>query len=104
MNRASVRIRSTMKGKRVFLHKILRIANLPQDMDPHRFYLQWYGVDSCAIERHKGILRFDETEIRMLTEQGVLVVSGERLTLENLSESAAQISGKIDALSVERKS
>ena len=82
----------------------MKIADLPQDLDPHRFFVQWYGLDALSIERHKGILRFGSSEIRFLTEQGVLTINGEDLTLQKLTESEANVFGRILCLSVEAKS
>lgn len=82
----------------------MNAAELPQDLDPHRFFVQWYGADECLIERHRGILCFEDERIRVETEQGVLCVSGHGLSLETLTDTQLKISGQIIVLSIEAKS
>ena len=98
------RICFSMKRERKMLHGFLRFTGLGQDLDPHRFYLQWYGTDECVIERHLGILCFDGTCVRLRTEQGTLTVTGENLSLFELTASEAKVTGRIGSLSVEGKS
>ena len=93
-----------MKKKRMILRRILNAAGLPQELDPQRFFAQWYGDDECLIEQHRGILCFDGSCIRLATAQGVLRVNGDSLTLEALTESRAKVTGRITALSLEGKS
>ena len=93
-----------MKPKRRFLRRILEIADLPQDMDASRFFVQWYGADECLVEQHRGILCFDARSVRLQTDQGILNISGDALELNALSESRARITGTIRALSIEVKS
>lgn len=98
------RICFSMKRERKMLHGFLRVTGLGQDLDPHRFYLQWYGTDECVIERHLGILCFEDTRVRLKTEQGVLTVAGENLSLFELTATRAKVTGRIESLIVEGKS
>ena len=82
----------------------MRSADLPQELDAHRFYVQWYGNDECLVEQHRGILLFDGDTIRFQTDQGVLRVTGDSLELEALTESRAKVNGQIGSLSIEAKS
>ncbi|MBR4906030.1 MAG: YabP/YqfC family sporulation protein [Clostridia bacterium] len=93
-----------MKRKRLILRRVLKAAELPQDLDAHRFFVQWYGSNECLVEQHRGILCFDGHLIRFQTEQGVLNVAGEALVLDALTDSRAMINGQIQTLSIEAKS
>lgn len=93
-----------MERKRRWLRHILKTADLPQELDARRFFVQWYGTDECLVEQHRGILCFDDTKVRLLTDQGVLCVSGDSLALEALTESRAKITGRLLTLSIEDKS
>ena len=93
-----------MKKKRKHLHALLRAAELPQDLDPHLIAVRWIGGTDLLIEQHRGILRFDEGEIRFASEQGTLTVAGGGLNMERLSETSALICGDIRSLSIEEKS
>ncbi len=77
---------------------------LPQDLDPHLFFVQWFGGEECLIEQHRGILRFESQRIRFATEQGAIEIEGELLEIERLSESRALVRGGIRSIALEAKS
>ena len=93
-----------MRTKRKHLHRLLRAAELPQDLDPHLLAVRWIGGTDLLIEQHRGILRFDAEEIRFASEQGTLSVQGTTLQMDCLTESSALIFGTIRTLSFEEKS
>ena len=86
------------------MRRVLKTAELPQDLDANRFFVQWYGSTECLVEQHRGILCFDGDLIRFQTDQGVLSVSGNALVLDTLTDSRAMINGQIQTLSIEAKS
>ena len=86
------------------MRNVLRTAELPQELDASRFFVQWYGSNECLVEQHRGILCFDDELIRFQTDQGVLNVAGEALVLDALTDSRAMINGQIYTLSIEEKS
>lgn len=104
MDRSSFGISCTMKHERKLFGKLLRATGLPQDLDPHRFFVQWIGGAECLIEQHRGIVCFGKDGIRFQTEQGTLCVEGENLELLKLSETRAIVRGPIRAVSVGGKS
>ena len=93
-----------MSKKRKHLHRLLRAAELPQDLDPHLISVRWIGGTDLLIEQHRGILRFDAEKIRFLSEQGTLCVRGSAMQMECLTASSALIFGTIQTLSFEEKS
>ena len=97
-------ISCTMKRKQKIIGRILGGIELPQDLDPHRFCVQWIGGAQLLIEQHRGILCFELGRIRLATEQGVLLIEGEGLEMERLSSSRALVSGEVHSVSLERKS
>ncbi len=90
--------------KKQFKRSRFRIAELPQDLDPHLFFLQWLGGTKLLIEQHRGILRLDNVLIRFQTEQGVLTVSGNDLGIDVLTENRSLITGSIGSVTLEGKS
>ena len=84
--------------------RILKGLELPQDLDPHRFFVQWLGGEECLIEQHRGILCFEVQRIRFATEQGTIEITGDPLEVERLSESRALVRGKIRSVALEAKS
>lgn len=93
-----------MRKKRNLLHRVLRRADLPQDIDPHLLAIRWIAGAELLIEQHRGILRFQSDMIRFSSEQGVLVVTGNGLLMERLTEWTALITGEIRSVSFEDKS
>ena len=92
-----------MKKKRQVLHRILRAAELPQDIDPHLLSIHWCGRSELMIEQHRGILKFSDEAIRLCSEQGILMILGKELLMDRLTETSAHISGNIQTLSFEDK-
>lgn len=93
-----------MKRKRKIFRRILGSIELPQDLDPHLFFVQWNGGGECLIEQHRGILCFEMNRIRFATEQGTLMLEGESLEMQRLSETRALVRGHIGAVTLEGKS
>ena len=104
MESGSVCICCPMKKNRNHLHRILRILELPQDIDPHLLVIRWIGGGQLLIEQHRGILRFDAETIRFASEQGVLVVAGTDLIMDRMNETSALILGDIRSVFFEDKS
>ena len=94
----------SMRTKRKHFHRLLRAAELPEDLNPHLLAVRWIGGTDLVVEQHRGILRFDADEIRFLSEQGTLRVIGSALMLDVLTESSAYVCGTIRTLSFEEKS
>ncbi|MBR0508115.1 MAG: YabP/YqfC family sporulation protein [Clostridia bacterium] len=92
-----------MKEKRLF-RRALHAAELPQDLDPHLFFVQWLGDRELLIEQHRGILRFEQNLIRFQTEQGILSVVGKNLEMDCLTTTRSLISGFVSGISLEEKS
>ena len=93
-----------MKRKHKIIGQILRGFELPQELDPHRFFVQWLGGAECLIEQHRGILCFEPDRIRFQTEQGILSFTGKSLEMTRLSESSALVCGGIRSVILEEKS
>ena len=93
-----------MKKQRKIFGRILNGLELPQDLDPHRFFVQWLGDEACLIEQHRGILCFEAQRIRFATEQGTIEITGDPLEMERLSESRALVRGRIRSVALEAKS
>lgn len=81
-----------------------RLCELPEELDPHRFFVQWIGNGACLIEQHRGILRFEGTRICFQTEQGVLTVEGDALEMDCLTDARAKVLGAVRSVSLEAKS
>ena len=93
-----------MKKKSKLMHRIVRVLELPQDLDPHLIAVHWIGGSELLVEQHRGILRFDCNVIRFSSEQGAVSVSGNDLVMEKMTETSAMIRGDICSVCFEDKS
>lgn len=87
-----------MKKRKSIGKRIQTALELPDDLDPHLVLLTWIGREKLLVEQHRGIVGFEPNEIRFLTEQGTVVVAGDRLFLRELSNTRALLEGKMDGI------
>jgi sporulation protein YqfC len=80
------------------------LPELPEELDPHRFFVQWIGKGACLIEQHRGVLRFEQTRICFQTEQGILSIEGDSLEMDCLTDVRAKVSGSVRSVTLEAKS
>ncbi len=59
------------------------------------------GNVQLYIENHRGVIAYDENEVRLAVKSGEIVVSGEGLHIKNLLEEELLIKGLIKGLSYE---
>ena len=90
-----------MKKKRHTINRILRLIELPQDLNPHLLVVRWIGKTDLLIEQHRGILKYSDNLIRLLNEQGILMIKGHDLEIRRLAESSALICGEIQSIAFE---
>ena len=89
-------------GKKHFtVDRLLRMMELPQDIDPHLLALHWVGRTDLLVEQHRGILQFTQETIRFNSEQGTMSITGSDLQMDRLTETRALIRGEIRAVSFE---
>ena len=98
------RIVYSMKKKRNLRKRIGRILELPQDLDPHLVQITWIGRSTVLIEQHRGIVGLETNEIRLLTEQGTVLIRGSAMRLLELSNARAYLEGDLVGIFFEDKS
>ncbi len=84
------------------MKKTLRLLDLPEDMDPRVPRITVVGRETMLVENVSGIRRCTETEVRLLTGCGTLLVAGEGLTVKELGESRALLAGRLEQWSYEK--
>ena len=85
------------KGGTGGLEKLKR-ADIPQEL-----VLGWprsvlLGDEKLIVEQHQGIFACTETEVALKTLCGLLVISGERLSLSRYDRDGLVVFGKIEKL------
>jgi len=83
--------------------KKLKEADLPQEL-----IFGWprsvlVGDEKLIVEQHQGIYACSEQEIILKTGCGLLVISGERLSLSRYDRDGMVVLGKIEKLSYRPK-
>lgn len=83
--------------------KIVEALDLPMEtaFDVPRITL--VGDGEMLVENHKGIHEYYPSHVRLLSGCGTLKISGEELSLRELSTERLMVSGKIIGLEYENK-
>lgn len=78
--------------------EFLRAAQLPEDFVKGNILVSMEGQERITIENFKGISSYTPQEIRLITKQKKICVSGVNLRIENFSREEIEISGRIEKL------
>lgn len=85
------------KKKAILIEKL----DLPKDVVLDVPKIIVIGKEEITIENHKGILTFDENEIRINSKSGPLSIKGENFEILYIATSTITISGKFASISYE---
>ncbi|MBR0081168.1 MAG: YabP/YqfC family sporulation protein [Clostridia bacterium] len=87
-----------MKKRKSLGARLRNTFELPDDLDPHLVLLTWIGREKLLVEQHRGVVGLDAGEIRLLSEQGTVVITGKAMQLSELSQSRALIEGEMNGI------
>lgn len=89
------------KKKGSFKEIIADFFELPQEvlLDLPRVTL--VGNVQLYIENHRGVIAYDENQVRLSVKNGEIIVQGKRLQIKNLIEEELLITGFIERLTCE---
>lgn len=76
--------------------KISDALELPKDITLDIPKVIILGTDSVSVENHKGIISYNDNQIKINTGCGILIISGERLAIKSIIQEEIIITGKID--------
>lgn len=77
------------------LTAVAELFDLPEDVVAGLPRLELIGTRQLYLERHQGILSYDEAVIDVNTSGGILRVEGERLSLLAMTAEELRIGGTI---------
>ncbi|MFR8547723.1 MAG: YabP/YqfC family sporulation protein [Lachnospiraceae bacterium] len=77
---------------------LVRAMQLPEDVSKGTILVSMQGRERLAVENFKGISSYTDTQIRLITRQGKICVTGRHLKIESYSRDEIEISGIIDKL------
>ena len=86
------------RNKAGVLDSVAELFDLPGDVVAGLPRLEMIGDRELYLERHNGILSYEEGQIDVNTPGGVLRIAGERLRLIAMTAGALRVGGKIQSL------
>ena len=85
------------------INKVNEILDLPKEVGTNIPKITAIGFNEIIIENYKGILEYEEFFIRISTFIGNININGFELTLNQMTDEAVKITGKIENLDFERR-
>lgn len=71
---------------------------LPKDLILDVAKVTLVGSNNVTVENHKGILEYNEDQIRVNTCSGVLIIMGSRLNIKSILQEEITITGEINSV------
>lgn len=89
MNKKTYKIRETISNA----------LELPKDIILDVAKVTLIGSNNITVENHKGILEYNEDQIRVNTGSGILTIAGKRLNIKAILQEEITITGEIVSIS-----
>lgn len=89
MNKKTYKIKETISNA----------LELPKDIVLDVAKVTLIGSNNVTVENHKGILEYNEDQIRINTGSGVLVINGSRLSIKSVLQEEITITGEVHCIS-----
>lgn len=78
---------------------ISNALELPKDIVLDVAKVILIGTDNVTVENHKGIIEYNEDQIRINTSSGVLTINGSKLNIKSILQEEITITGEIYCIS-----
>ncbi len=75
-----------------------KMLDLPADVTMEMPRITMIGQIHMYIENHRGVLLFNDKELRLLLSKGQLLVKGEKLVIRAILSEEVLIEGKVDGV------
>ncbi|NLA12166.1 MAG: sporulation protein YqfC [Firmicutes bacterium] len=85
-----------------FREIIADLFELPREIILDLPRITQVGNVQLYIENHRGVIAYDENEIRLSVNSGEIIIRGEQLQIKNLLEEELLVKGVIGSLTYER--
>jgi sporulation protein YqfC len=72
---------------------------LPKDIILDEAKITLIGNNNLTIENHKGILEYNEDQIKVNASSGILIVKGSKLQIKSILQEEIVIVGEINSVS-----
>ncbi|MCX7923518.1 MAG: sporulation protein YqfC [Clostridia bacterium] len=78
--------------------KMAEILELPKEIVLNMPKLTMLGNGDLIIENYKGIIEYEDARVRINTTTGIIKVTGDRLTIKEITSEDIMINGDIASL------
>ncbi len=93
-----------MKNKKTnhFSEKINKVLEVPRGISKNETKITIISFDEMLIKNYRGILEYEELNIKIKTDIGNIDINGFNLNLEEITEDDILIKGKIENIELEK--
>lgn len=81
-----------------FREKVTEILELPKEIVLNIPRITMVGNGNLLIQNYKGIIEYDNDRIRVNTGSGIIKITGERLTIKEITSEDLMIDGEVGSL------
>ena len=81
--------------------KFLEIGDIPKELVTSSSKMVLLGNSEFTIENFKGIIEYETDKIKIKSGTGVVTVTGENLTINELGDEELFVKGKIKNIEIE---
>lgn len=89
MNKKAYKIKETISNA----------LELPKDIVLDVAKVTLIGTDTITVENHKGIIEYNEDQIRINTGSGILTINGSKLSIKAILQEEITITGEVFCIS-----
>ena len=82
-------------------NRLRKLLEMPKEVSSNLPRITVVGFEEMIIENYRGILEYEEFYIRINTFIGIININGFKLQLNQLTDEAVCITGKIESISIE---
>ncbi len=82
-------------------NRLSKFLEMPKEVVSNVPKITMLGFEEMIIENHKGILEYEEFYIRINTFIGIININGFNLRLNQLTDEAVSVTGKIESMDLE---
>jgi len=89
MNKKTYKIKETISN----------VLELPKDIVLDVAKITLIGSNNVTVENHKGIIEYNDDQIRINTGSGVLTINGLKLNIKSILQEEITITGEVHCIS-----
>ena len=88
------------KKSGIFGNFFAEVLEMPEELTLDMPRITLIGNIKLSVENHKGIMEYNENEIKLRVNEGFLTAAGKNLSLKNISPDEILLTGEIMQMSI----